>query len=490
MRVRLGSADAGSPLSDAVLQRLEAAVGPDHVLVEGDAVDDAGHDWWPLTLVWDRQGDRPARPAAVVRPGSTEEVAAVLTAASAERTPVTAFGGRSGVCGGSLPVRGGISLDLTRLDEIVDIDSENLMCRTQAGVFGPDYEAALADAGLTGGHFPQSIDLSTVGGWIACRGAGQYSNRYGKIEDIVRGLEVVLADGRVLRTNPVPAAATGPDLMRPFVGSEGTLGIITAAVLKLFPRPRERATAFAGFRDIAQSAELFAIARGRAGLELTSFEILPRTGIDMVLKHGENVRDPLAESYPWYALIEISGHKGGGEANDAMEAILSEALERQVIADAAIAASLAQAGDFWRVRELMSEAQRFEGGSIKHDVSVPLSRIPEFVTRASELVVKLVPGSRPVPFGHFGDGNVHFNVSQAPGMDKQDFLAQWDRITGAVHELVAEMNGSISAEHGIGRMKRDLMAKTKSPVEMDLQHRMKAALDPKGILNPGKVLGR
>ncbi|MGE0612948.1 MAG: FAD-binding oxidoreductase [Hyphomicrobiales bacterium] len=481
---RMTKRPVNGPVPGEVLNRLAAVVGDAYAIRDAGAMEPYLREMRDIYV---------GRAGMVLRPANTEEVSGILKIASETGTAIVPQGGNTGLVGGQIPFDTGneVIVSLTRMNRIRETDVAGETMTVEAGVTLQQAREAAEEADKL---FPLSLPSEgscQIGGNLATNAGGAAMLAYGNARDMVLGLEVVLADGQVwdgLRA--LRKDNTGYHLKDIFIGSEGTLGIITAAVLKLFPRPREQATAFAGFRDIAQCAELFAIARGRAGMELTSFEILPRIGIDMVLRHGDNVRDPLAEAFPWYALIEISGHKGGGEASDAMEAILSEALERQVIADAALAASLAQSRDFWRIRELMSEVQRLEGGSIKHDVSVPLSRIPEFVTRASELAVKLVPGSRPVPFGHFGDGNVHFNVSQGPGMDKAEFMAQWERVTGAVHDLVTEMNGSISAEHGIGRMKRDLMARTKSPVEMDLQRRLKSALDPRGILNPDKVLAR
>lgn len=477
MRVRLGSADAGSPLSDAVLQRLEAAVGPDHVLVEGDAVDDAGHDWWPLTLVWDRQGDRPARPAAVVRPGSTEEVAAVLTAASAERTPVTAFGGRSGVCGGSLPVRGGISLDLTRLDEIVDIDSENLMCRTQAGVFGPDYEAALADAGLTGGHFPQSIDLSTVGGWIACRGAGQYSNRYGKIEDIVRGLEVVLADGRVLRTNPVPAAATGPDLMRLFVGSEGTLGIITEATMQVWPRPRateKRAWSLGRFSD-----GLDVLRRTlRAGAHPACLRLYdgPESARSFSLPDDRNALVLLAEGEPdevaWQVEVvhDLVGDTFDARTEDA--ALVDRWLEHR--------------NDVSALHEVVARGIVVD----TIEVSAPWSRLPGIydavqkgVLAVDKALVCTAHSSHAYPSG----GCLYFTFAGMPDPDPEAVDAFYDACWDKAMAAVAGAGGAISHHHGIGLVRARFMQRELGETGMGVLSAMKAALDPHGILNPDKL---
>jgi FAD/FMN-containing dehydrogenase len=280
---------------------------------------------------------------------------------------------------------------------------------------------------------------------------------------------------------------TGYDLKQLFIGAEGTLGIITAAVLKLFPAPAARATAFLAVPDPAAALELLNAAKAGAGGTLTTFELMPRIGMDFVLRHASGTRDPLSEPSPWYVLMEVSAQQASG-LDEHVEAFLGEALEKGIVTDAALAGSLTQRADFWKLREMLSEVQTYEGGSIKHDVSVPVHATPEFLARAIAAVEAMVPGCRPVPFGHLGDGNIHFNVSQPVGADKAGFLARWSEMNEAVHAIVAELHGSISAEHGIGRLKRDLLPGVKDPVELDLMRTIKQTLDPKGILNPGAVL--
>jgi len=312
---------------------------------------------------------------------------------------------------------------------------------------------------------------------------------YGNARQLTLGLEVVLADGRVWNgLKGLKKDNTGYDLKDLFIGSEGTLGVITAAVLKLFPKPVEKATAFVAMPDIASALPLFTLAQEVAGHSLTAIEIMPDVVLGLVLKHVPGARDPFPTRHPWYALIETSGLKADGSA----ERLLTEALEtasaRGLIVDAAVAGSLKQAADFWRLRESYSEAQKPEGGNIKNDISVPVAKIPEFIVRANAAVERLCPGARPVPLAHFGDGNVHYNIAQPVGMPKQAYLDLWGEMTQAVQAVVVELGGSISAEHGIGQMKRADLARVKSPVELDLMRRIKTALDPKGILNPGKVL--
>jgi D-lactate dehydrogenase (cytochrome) len=302
------------------------------------------------------------------------------------------------------------------------------------------------------------------------------------------GLEVVLADGRVLNNlNKLKKDNTGYDLKNLFIGAEGTLGIITAATLRMIPRPRSTETAFVGLASPEAALKLFGIANERAGGEITSFELMARLGMEAVLQHGAGVRDPLSAAYPWYALLELSSQASSG-LRDTMEAILAEGIEAGCVADAAIAESLDQAKVFWRLRELFSEVQRNLGGSIKHDISVPVACVPDFIREADEAVLKLIPGARPLPFGHLGDGNIHYNVSQPVGADKKAFLDRWHDVNHVVFEVVLKYGGSISAEHGIGIQKRDILPSIKDPVAYDLMRALKRTFDPKGILNPGKVL--
>lgn len=299
---------------------------------------------------------------------------------------------------------------------------------------------------------------------------------------------MVLADGRIWNgLGKLRKDNTGYDLKNLFIGSEGTLGIVTAAVLKLFPRPKGRATAFCGLASPQAALDLLALAKAEAGSAVTTFEFLPRLGLEFVLRHAPGTRDPLDGPHAWYVLMELSSAAEGG-LDEVMERILGEALERGIVDDAAIAASLDQRNAFWKLREALSEVQRYEGGSIKHDISVPVALVPQFLEEATAAAEALVPGCRPLPFGHLGDGNVHFNVSQPVGADKQAFLDRWEAMNEAVHAVVLKHGGSISAEHGIGRLKRDLLPAVKDPVALDLMRKLKAALDPDGLLNPGAML--
>jgi FAD/FMN-containing dehydrogenase len=273
-----------------------------------------------------------------------------------------------------------------------------------------------------------------------------------------------------------------------FIGGEGTLGIITAAVLKLFPRPREVETAFIALAKVEDVMEIFARARAASGDQLTAFELIPRIGIEMTTQHLHALSDPIAAKYPWYVLLEVSSSQAAGGLRAMLESFLAAQMEAGLVVDGVIAASAAQAAELWRIRDGMTEAQGYEGGSIKHDVAVPVSRVADFIIEASAAVARAVPGIRPVPFGHVGDGNIHFNLSQPVGADKAAYLARWEEMNRIVHDIVAARQGSISAEHGIGRMKVEELTHYKSRIELDLMRKIKTALDPDGIMNPGKVV--
>jgi FAD/FMN-containing dehydrogenase len=427
----------------------------------------------------------------VLRPGSTSEVSQILKLANETGTPIVPQGGNTGLVGGQIPFDSGeeIILSLVRMNKVRTIDPEGNTMTLDAGVVLAQAQAA---ADQVGRYFPLSLPSEgscQIGGNLSTNAGGTAVLAYGNARDMVLGLEVVLADGRIwegLRT--LRKDNTGYDLKDLFIGAEGTLGIITGAVLKLFPKPQEHSTAFTGLNSLEDAARFFGLARQACGGELTAFEIIPRFGIEMVLKHGNEVRHPLSDKYEWYVLIELTGLEATGATNTTLENLLGEALEEETLCDAVIASSIAQRTEIWRLRELLSEVQTLEGGSIKHDVSVPIALIPEFITRANDLVQVMVPGARPVPFGHYGDGNIHYNVSQPPGMDRDIFMAQWDPICAGVHEIVLDLDGSISAEHGIGRMKRETLKKVKSEVELGMMQQIKSVFDPNGILNPGKVL--
>jgi FAD/FMN-containing dehydrogenase len=430
------------------------------------------------------------RALCIVRPGSTAEVAAILRLCHETGTAIVPQGGNTGLVGGQVPDASGqaIVLSLTRMNRVREIDLAANAMIVEAGV---TLLQAQQEAEKAARLFPLSLASEgscTIGGNLATNAGGTAVLAYGNARDLVMGLEIVLADGRVLNgLSKLKKDNTGYDLKNLFIGSEGTLGIITAAVLKLFPRPAAMQTAFIGLKSPQKALDLFQLAQSRVGADVKTFELMPRIGLEFALRHGANTRDPLDSAHDWYVLLELTSTAPQG-LDARMAELLGEALEQDMIADAALAASLLQRNDFWRLRELMSDVQKLEGGSIKHDVSVPVSRVPDFIRTAGEAIAKAMPGARPVPFGHLGDGNIHYNISQAPGDDKQTFLARWHEANDIVHAIVAQMGGSISAEHGIGALKHDLLPGVKDPVALDVMKSLKRTLDPKNILNPGKVL--
>src|SRR5215813_5626975 len=424
----------------------------------------------------------------VLRPGSVAEVSAVLKLANETKTAIVPQGGNTGLVGGQIPHHGEVVLSLNRLDKIREVDATSNTIIAEAGVSLGRVRAAAAEVDRLYPLLLPSEGTCTVGGNLSTNAGGTTAVAWGIARNQAVGLEVVLADGRVLdNLNKLKKDNTGYDLKNLFIGAEGTLGVITAAVLRLIPRPRSVETAFIGLASPQAALDLFGIASERTGGNVTSFELMARNGIEAVLKHSAGTRDPLSEKHPWYVLIELSSQAKSG-LRAALEEILAEGLERGLIADATICDSLDQAKAFWRIRELFGEVQRHEGGSIKHDVSVPIAAVPAFIAEASAAVVKLIPGARPMAFGHLGDGNIHYNVSQPVGADASDFLARWHDVNEVVFDIVLKLGGSISAEHGIGVLKRDELPQVKDKVAIELMRQVKAMLDPLGIMNPGKVL--
>jgi D-lactate dehydrogenase (cytochrome) len=424
----------------------------------------------------------------VLRPASVAQVAEILKLAGETETPIVPQGGNTGLVGGQTPLNNEIVLSLTRLDRIREVDPTSNTITCEAGVtLQRTREAAAAVDRL----YPQllpSEGTCTIGGNLSTNAGGTAALAYGIARSHVLGIEVVLADGRILHDlNKLKKDNTGYDLKNLFIGAEGTLGVITAAVLRLAPRPRSVETAFVGVPSPEAALALLTITAENAGGGVTSYELMPREGMEIVLHHADGCRDPLAAPHPWYVLIELSSQSKSG-LREVMEDVLAQGSERGLVVDATIAESLEQVKAFWRIREMFGEAQRHAGGSIKHDVSVPVATVPAFLKDAHAAVIALIPDARPLPFGHLGDGNIHYNVSQPIGADKADFLKRWDEMNAAVFAVVKKYGGSISAEHGIGVLKRDLLPSVKDPVALDLMRNLKRMLDPKGILNPGKVL--
>jgi FAD/FMN-containing dehydrogenase len=463
------------------LAELAEIVGPAQVVTDPQVLE--GH------LV-ERRGLYHGRARAMVRPGSTEEIARLLRYCNETRLSIVPQGGNTGLVGGQIPdeTGGEIILSLQRMNKVREVDPLSNVMIVEAGV---TLAAAQEAAEKADRLFPLSLaseGTCTIGGNLSTNAGGVGVIAYGNARDLTLGLEVVLANGGVISgLSKLRKDNTGYDLKDLFIGAEGTLGVITAASLKLFPRPRAMATAFAGVPDPAAALKLLALAREFVGNGVTSFELLPRIGIDFVLRHTPGSRDPLSAPHPWYVLIELSAQQSG-RLEDTLAELLEAAIDQEIVVDAAVAATLDQRNALWRLREDMSDAQRPEGGSIKHDVSVPVSATADFIAEASVAVKNFMPDARVVAFGHLGDGNIHFNVSQPTGADKAAFLARWQEMNAVVHAVVKRYGGSISAEHGIGQLKRALLAETKDRTALDVMRLIKAALDPNGVLNPGKVL--
>lgn len=455
-------------------------VGPAHALGDPDA---------QVPYLREMRDLYKGRASLVLRPGSIAEVSAILALANQHRIPVVPQSGNTGLVGGQTPMRGEILLSLARLKRVRAVDPIGNTMTVEAGLTLQDAQRTAEDAGRL---FPLTLPSQgscQIGGNIGTNAGGVGVLAYGNTRALVLGLEVVLADGRIWNgLNALKKDNTGYDLKDLFIGSEGTLGVITAAVLRLFPRPAEVATAMVALPSITAARTLFGLAQDNAGGQLTAFEFMPRIVLDFVLAHAQPARDPFDTMHPWYVLLEVSGRKPDGGAERVLSEVLEAGLEHAGIIDARIAQSLGQARDFWKLREAISEAQKPEGGNVKHDVSVPVARIPEFVERANAAVSEICAGARHLAFGHFGDGNVHYNIAQPVGMPHAAFEALRESIMHTVHSIVTQMGGSISAEHGIGQLKREELIEFKSPVALDLMHRVKAAFDPNGILNPGKVL--
>jgi FAD/FMN-containing dehydrogenase len=427
----------------------------------------------------------------VARPASTTEVARVLATCHELGVGVVPHGGNTSYCGGATPGERGdeIVLSLGRMNRVRAVDAENFSITVEAGCLLAEVQAAAAAADR---YFPLSLGSEgscQIGGNLSTNAGGLNALRYGVARELALGLEVVLADGRVLDgLTSLRKDNTGYDLRDLFIGAEGTLGVITAASLKLFPPPRTVETAFLAVPGLAAAVRLLAALRAATGDLVTSFEYLPRSAVEFTVRHIPGVGDPLDRPHDAYVLCEVAAARDDPALRGLVETTLATAMDDGLVLDAVIAESLAQRQALWRLRESVPEAQRVEGASIKHDVSVPVASLPRFAEEATAAVLALVPGGRMVAYGHVGDGNLHFNVSVPAGGDAQAFLAKAPAIHDAVHGIVRRHRGSISAEHGIGRLKREALGRYKGAVDLEVMRALKFALDPKGILNPGKVL--
>ena len=455
------------------LNRLAAVTGSKYAIRDPETMAPYLREWRDLWA---------GRAAMVLRPGSTDEVSRILAIASETRTVMVPQSGNTGLVGGQIPFETGaeVVLSLERMTAIRAVDAANDSITVDAGV---TLKAVQDAAQAVDRLFPLSLGSEgtcRIGGNLSTNAGGAGVLAYGNARDLCLGLEVVLADGRIWNgLRALRKDNTGYDLKHLFIGAEGTLGVITGAVLKLFPRPSHWATAFAAVASPQAAIDLLNAARAASGERVTALELLPRNGFSFTVQHL-GVRDPFAAPAPWYVLIELSG---ASDLDEALEASLAG-----TVADAVIARSQAQRAELWRIREAIVESQKLEGGSIKHDVAVPVSQLPAFIEACMAAVLAVMPDCRPMPFGHAGDGNLHFNISQPKAMAKGAFLAHAPAFHEAVYRVVLEHGGTISAEHGIGRAKRDLMPTIKSPVELQMMRAVKTLFDPLNILNPGKLL--
>ena len=465
-----------------ILSGLERILGPEGLRTSQADIE---------PYVSDHRGIYHGRALAVARPRIVAEVTELLAFCGRHGIGVVPQGGNTSYCGGATPDESGrqIVVSLSRLNRIRRLDPLNYSLTAEAGCVLADIQRAADEAQR---FFPLSLGSEgtcQLGGNLATNAGGVHVVRYGMMRDLVLGLEVALADGRLLSSlGTLRKDNTGYDVKSLFLGAEGTLGIITAASLKLFPRLRAFAAAFAAVPDPRAAVALLARLRDASGDRVSSFELIPRIAIELTTRHIPGVRDPLDAAYPWYVLCELTSPRAADPLEELLEQSLAGALEESLVLDAAVARSERDRAAFWKLRETIPEAQRRDGGSLKHDISVPVAAIPEFIEQGSRWIAANVPEGRLVAYGHVGDGNLHFNLNQAPGADRAAFLAREEPVKRAIHELVKDFSGSFSAEHGIGRLKVAELERYAPPVELDLMRAIKRALDPKGILNPGKVL--
>lgn len=477
-----GSATSGRPVAGDVLDRLKAVVRAGGYI---EGTEDTAAYTRPWRGKWD------GRTPLVLRPKSTEEVAAIVKVCAETRTPIVPQGGNTGVTYGGLPSAdmNEVVVSTARMRRVRDIDILNDTMTVEAGVVLKEIQTAATEHDRL---FPLSLGAEgscQIGGNISTNAGGIQVLRYGNTRNLVLGLEVVLPDGRVWDgLRGLRKDNTGYDMKQMFIGAEGTLGIITAAVLRLFPKPTEAQSAWIAVDSPKAGLDLLVHMKGAMGEAITSFELIRRSIIDFLLAGVPGHSDPLSEAHPWYVLMEVTGQGAVGSLSEPLTTALESAAEKGLVRDAVIASSSEQAKRLWRMREDLPDAQKAAGGSIAHDVSVPLSRLAEFIARADAAVEKAYPAVRPCCFGHLGDGNLHYNPLCPADWTYERYATETARINQLVHDIVASVGGSISAEHGIGRLRLEENLRYKNPVELDLMERMKRALDPLNIMNPGRVV--
>ncbi len=469
-------------LPDGLLDALLAVLGPRGVITAAADLEPHLSDWRGLY--------RGASPA-LLRPATTAELAGAMRLLHAAAVPVVPQGGNTSMVGGAMPDESGrqVVVSLSRMNRIRDLDPLDMTMVAEAGVVLKVAQDAAAAAGCL---FPLSLGAegtATLGGVLATNAGGNTTVRYGNARDLMLGLEVVLPDGSVIEgLRRLRKDNTGYALRHLFVGAEGTLGFITAAVLRLYPRARSEAIALCAVADEDAALSLFRRFRDRDETAIRAFEYMSGTGMDLVLRHVEGATLPLSDRADHYVLVDLASSRPDADLRGLLEAVLEAALEAGEVTDAALAESEAQRAAIWRLREEHPEAQKREGASVKSDVSVPVSRVPELIRRSSEALRALIPGARPVPFGHMGDGNIHMNLEQPEGMEAAAFLARSHDIMDAVNAVVRDLGGSFSAEHGVGRLKPEMLAAWRGGAELATMRAVKRAIDPLGLMNPGKVL--
>ena len=475
---------ATTHVASSIIERIAVAVGPQGLLTDPADIEPYAVDWRGL--------HRGATPA-VVRPASVEQVAAVVRICAETRTPVVPQGGNTGQCNGAVPRAGGSDfvISLGRLNRILEVDALNNTVTVQAGCILAAVQQAAADVARL---FPLSLGAEgtcQIGGNLSTNAGGSNVLRYGNTRDLVLGLEVVLPDGRIWNgLRALRKDNTGYDLKHLFIGAEGTLGIITAAVLKLYPRPGATVTAWVALPSPRAALELLALLRQNCGDTLTAFECISRRCLDLALRHIAVGRDPLAQRHEWYALIELDDGRGADALRGTVESALAAAAETKLIADAVIADSMAQRQALWQLRESIPLASRADPRMVyRHDISIPVSRVPAFIAEAQAVLEQRFPGIEVICFGHLGDGNLHYNAF-VPGRLRADPDARDAHdVADVVYGVLERFGGSFSAEHGIGMAKVATLARYKSPLELELMRALKRTLDPDNIMNPGKVLG-